>query len=111
MQIAENPGLGMTMSQDDPYLMMNHEKRMEMRAALEKMQRYCEAHPESASAIQRPKLLVRGGVWIAFLGHGTSEGITGFGHTVEATLRAFDARYLLVSRSSLRASSPAPGIA
>jgi len=61
---------------------------------MEKMKRYCDAHPQSPCALRRPQLLVRGGVWIALLGPSISEGITGFGYTVEAALRAFDAQYL-----------------
>jgi hypothetical protein len=93
MQLDEKPGPELTTSQDDPYLMMNHEKRSQMRAAMKRMQRYCDAHPESPSATRRPQLLVRGGVWVALLGRSIPEGIAGFGYTVEAALRAFDAQY------------------
>jgi hypothetical protein len=34
-------------------------------------------------------------VWIALLGRSVREGIVGFGPTIEAALRAFDAQYLL----------------
>jgi hypothetical protein len=59
-------------------------------------------------------LLVRGGVWIALLGPSISEGIAGFGCTVEAALRAFDAQYvrgsgkLIVDQTP--AASDAPGV-
>jgi hypothetical protein len=33
-------------------------------------------------------------VWIALLGRSVRDGITGFGPTVEAALRAFDDQYL-----------------
>lgn len=111
MQLDENPGLGLTILPDDPYLMMNHEKRVKMRAALEKMKRYCNAHPESPSAMQCPQLFVRGGVWVALLGSSIPQGIAGFGYTVEAALRAFDARYLFLSRPAATlpfAMSPEP---
>jgi hypothetical protein len=44
--------------------------------------------------VRRPKLFVRSGVWIALLGRSVREGIAGFGPTIEAALRAFDAQYL-----------------
>jgi hypothetical protein len=110
MPLNEGLELGLTTSQDDPYLMMNHDKR-KMTAAMETMEHYCNADPASPSAIPRPRLLVRGGVWIGLLGSDISEGIAGFGYTVEAALRAFDARYSLVSRSGLAASIPTLEIA
>lgn len=64
------------------------------KVAMETMKRYCKAHPESPSAMRHPQLLLRGGVWIALLGPSIAEGISGFGYTVEAALRAFDAQYL-----------------
>ncbi len=64
------------------------------RAAMERMELYCIAHPGSPSAVRRPRLLIRGEVWIALLGPSLEEGIAGFGNMVEAALRAFDAQYL-----------------
>ena len=63
-------------------------------AAMERMERYCAAHPGSASAARRPQLVFRGQLWIAVLGPNVEEGIVGIGQTVEAALRSFDARYL-----------------
>ena len=63
-------------------------------AAMERMERYCAAHPGSPSAARRPKLLYRGQLWVALLGPSVEEGIVGIGPTVEAALRAFDAQYL-----------------
>jgi hypothetical protein len=63
-------------------------------AAMEQMELYCEAHPGSPSAVRRPKLFVRGELWIALLGPSVEEGIIGIGATVTAALRAFDAQYL-----------------
>src|SRR6266699_2951304 len=63
-------------------------------AAMERMERYCVAHPGSPSAARRPKLLYRGQLWVALLGPSVEEGIVGIGPTVEAALRAFDAQYL-----------------
>jgi hypothetical protein len=63
-------------------------------AAMEQMNLYCQAHPSSPSAVRRPKLLVRGELWIALLGPSVEEGIVGIGSTVAAALRAFDIQYL-----------------
>jgi hypothetical protein len=63
-------------------------------AAMEQMELYCAAHPGSPSAVRRPRLLVRGDLWIAVLGPNVEEGIVGIGPTVTAALRAFDTQYL-----------------
>ena len=63
-------------------------------AAIEQMELYCAAHPGSPSAVRRPRLLVRGELWIALLGPSVEEGIVGIGSTVTAALRAFDGQYL-----------------
>jgi hypothetical protein len=63
-------------------------------AAIEQMELYCEAHPGSPSAVRRPRLFVRGDLWIALLGPTVDEGIVGIGPTVTAALRAFDVQYL-----------------
>src|SRR5215469_6567050 len=62
-------------------------------AAIEQMDIYCIAHPESPSAIRRPKLFVRSDLWIAVLGPSIEEGIVGIGPNIAAALRAFDAQY------------------
>jgi hypothetical protein len=64
-------------------------------AASEQMNVYCASHPESPSAVRRPQLLFRGDLWIALLGPSVEEGIVGIGQTVAASLRAFDAQYLV----------------
>ncbi|HEY2800944.1 MAG TPA: hypothetical protein VGI85_10135 [Chthoniobacterales bacterium] len=64
------------------------------KAAMERMELYCMAHPGSPSAVRRPRLILRGQVWIAMLGPSIEEGIVGFGNIIEAALRAFDAQYL-----------------
>jgi len=64
------------------------------KAAMERMELYCIAHPGSPSAVCRPHLSVRGELWIALLGPSAEEGIVGIGPSVEAALRAFDAQYL-----------------
>jgi hypothetical protein len=61
--------------------------------AIEQMDIYCTAHPDSPSAIRRPKLFVRSDLWIALLGPSIEEGIVGIGPNVTAALRAFDAQY------------------
>ncbi|HYY35683.1 MAG TPA: hypothetical protein VE867_04845 [Candidatus Binatia bacterium] len=62
-------------------------------AAMEEMERYCTAHPQSPAALRRPKLSIRGRTIVALLGPAIEEGIVGFGDTVQAALRAFDAQY------------------
>ena len=63
-------------------------------AATEQMELYCEAHPGSPSAVRRPRLFVRGDLWVALLGPSVEDGIVGIGATVTAALRAFDSQYL-----------------
>ncbi len=63
-------------------------------AAMEQLELYCEAHPGSPVAVRRPRLFVRGELWIALLGPSVEEGILGIGSTVTAALPAFDAQYL-----------------
>jgi hypothetical protein len=61
--------------------------------AMHEMERYCAAHPNSPVAIRHPRLSIRGRTFIALLGPNIEEGIAGFGDTVSAALRAFDAQY------------------
>jgi hypothetical protein len=62
-------------------------------AAMQEMEHYCAAHPKSAVAMRHPRLSLRGRTFIALLGPSIEEGIAGFGDTVSAALRAFDAQY------------------
>jgi hypothetical protein len=62
-------------------------------AAIEQMKVYCASHPESPSAVRRPRLFSRSDLWIALLGPTIEEGIVGIGPTVAAALRAFDTQY------------------
>jgi hypothetical protein len=62
-------------------------------AAMLEMERYCVAHPNSPVAIRHPRLSIRGRTFVALLGPSIEEGIAGFGDTVSAALRAFDAQY------------------
>jgi len=61
--------------------------------AMQKVERYCAAHPNCPVAIRHPKLSVRGRTFIALLGPSIEEGIAGFGDTVPAALRGFDLQY------------------
>src|SRR5205809_6559771 len=63
-------------------------------AALEQMELYCMAHPGGPAAVRRPRLFVRGELWVALLGPTVEEGVVGIGSTVGAALRAFDSQYL-----------------
>ena len=62
-------------------------------AAMEQMEVYCNAHPDSPSAMRRPNLFIRNDLWVALLGPSIEEGIVGIGPNVAAALRAFDAQY------------------
>jgi hypothetical protein len=63
------------------------------RTAMQDMESYCAAHPNSPVAIRHPRLSVRGWTFVALLGPAIEEGIAGFGDSVEAALRAFDVQY------------------
>ena len=65
--------------------------------SMEQMKLYCADHPGSPAAVHRPRLFVRGELWIALLGRTVEEGIVGIGPTVGAALRAFDVQYLVES--------------
>jgi hypothetical protein len=82
-------GLANSVSYDDMIA-----KEMNKRAATQRAELYCEMHPGSPSAVRAPRLFVRSGVWIALLGQNVRDGIAGFGPTIEAALRAFDAQYI-----------------
>jgi hypothetical protein len=64
-----------------------------MRAANELMKLYCAAHPDSPSAVRRPRLFIRDQLWVALLGPSAEEGVVGIGTTVEAALHSFDLQY------------------
>jgi hypothetical protein len=69
-------------------------KYMDKIAARQRAELYYELHPGSPSAVRLPKLFARSGVWVALLGRSVRDGIAGFGPTIEAALRAFDAQYI-----------------
>jgi hypothetical protein len=83
-------------------------KKMNAVAAAQRADLYYESHPGSPSAIRSPKLFVRSGVWIALLGRSVRDGIAGFGPTIEAALRAFDAQYRQVLRPPVDGSNLDP---
>jgi hypothetical protein len=62
-------------------------------AAMKEMESYCASHPRSPAAVRRPRLSIRGRTFVALLGPAIEEGIAGFGDSVQAALRAFDAQY------------------
>ena len=61
--------------------------------AMQEMDRYCSAHPNSPAATRHPRLSIRGRTFVALLGPNIEQGIAGFGDTVQAALRAFDVQY------------------
>jgi hypothetical protein len=75
--------------------------------AMEQVELYSLQHPGSPSAVGRPRLFIRGELWIALLGPSVEEGIVGIGQTVAAALRAFDAQYLAALRPAV---APAPTV-
>jgi hypothetical protein len=68
------------------------------RAATERFELYCMAHPGTPSAVRHPRLFIRSGVWVALLGKSIKDGIAGFGSNVESALSAFDVQYLNMLR-------------
>ena len=80
-------------------------KFLDMVAARQRAELYCESHPGSPSAVRSPKVFIKSGVWTALLGKDVRHGIAGFGPTVEAALRAFDREYLEYLRQPREAST------
>jgi hypothetical protein len=77
--------------------------------AAEQVAVYCGEHPRSPSAVRRPRVILRGHVWIALIGESVQRGIAGFGPTIQAALSAFDRQYLNALRPPVerRKASPA----
>lgn len=69
-----------------------------MLAVIQRMDLYCMAHPGSPSAVRQPRLSFQDKVWTAVLGPSLTEGIAGFGPTIETALSNFDAQYLQALR-------------
>jgi hypothetical protein len=61
--------------------------------AMQEMERYCAAHPNTPVSLHHPRLFIRSRTFVALLGPSIEEGIAGFGDTVQAALRAFDRQY------------------
>lgn len=78
---------------------MISKKALAATAAAERFELYCVAHPGTPSAVRRPRLFFRSGVWVTLLGPSIREGIAGFGLSVESALSAFDFEYRNRSRS------------
>ena len=73
-------------------------------AAMEEMQSYCLAHPGSPAAVRRPRVSMRGDLWVALLGPTVEKGVVGIGPSVEAALRAFDAQYFSLLKPATEAT-------
>lgn len=73
---------------------MKEKTALEDEAAALEAQRYCEEHPGGPAATHRPKVMRRGGTFVALLGSTLEDGIVGMGDSVAAALSAFDAQYL-----------------
>jgi hypothetical protein len=73
-------------------------RRVTMADGKREMERYCEARPNSPTAVRRPLLRLRCGTWIALLGRSLDEGIVGLGSTVLEALREFDLQYLATEK-------------
>lgn len=67
-------------------------------AIMHRFELYAAAHPGSPSAVRRPRLFRRSSAWIALLGDDVEAGMVGYGDTIEAALRSFDAAYLAALR-------------
>jgi len=72
--------------------------------AMEEVQSYCLAHPGSPAAVRRPRVSMRGDLWVALLGPTVEKGVVGIGPSVEAALRAFDAQYFSLLRPATEAT-------
>lgn len=57
------------------------------------IEQYRVNHPESPSAVRRPKVFRQGDTFVVLLGRDLQNGIVGLGNTVESALRAFDLQY------------------
>ena len=71
-----------------------NKKFLDKVAARQRAELYFQSHPGSPAAVRLPRIFAKSGVWVALLGRSVTDGIAGFGPTVEAALRAFDQQYL-----------------
>jgi hypothetical protein len=77
-------------------------------AAIDEMNRYCEAHAGGPAAVRKPQLFIRGSNFVVLLGRSVGEGIVGIGSTVPSALRAFDQQYLKTLRPPALAPEVTP---
>ncbi len=90
--------------------MWNEVKPIERAAqVMEQIERYYALHPRSPSAVRRPRMSLRGELWVALLGPSLEAGIAGFGATIEAALRAFDVQYQMALQPPIKVESASPG--
>ena len=61
--------------------------------AVLQVEQYFVDHPDSPSAVRRPKIFREGDTFIVLLGRDVQHGIVGLGNTVENALRTFDLQY------------------
>ena len=71
----------------------NKAEEEQQSAALAEMERYCDEHPGSPTAVRRPRIMLRGRSCVALLGSTLEDGIAGIGSSVRDALRAFDIQY------------------
>jgi hypothetical protein len=77
-------------------------------AATQRCELYCALHPRTPSAVRRPRLFIRSGLWVALLGESLKDGISGFGPTIELALAAFDRQYLNMLRQPVEKMAAIP---
>jgi hypothetical protein len=82
-----------------------NKKFLDKVAARQRAELYFQSHPGSPAAVRLPRIFTKSGVWVALLGRSVTDGIAGFGPTVEAALRAFDMQYLNSLRQPATASA------
>jgi hypothetical protein len=73
--------------------MMEMDRICDIEESPETIELYFAAHPQSPSAVHRPRVFFQNNVWLALLGRSIEEGIVGLGPTAGAALAAFDAQY------------------
>ena len=70
-------------------------------SAMQEMERYCAAHPNSPVADPSSPTLHSSPHFYRVTGPAIEEGIAGFGDSVEVALRAFDVQYSALSDRQL----------
>ncbi len=66
------------------------------KAALED---YLQSHPDSLAARVRPKIGMEHNIWFALTGKDMATGVAGFGLTIPAALKNWEANYREASQS------------